>query len=253
MEAIQFVHCQLRFLTIVLIESFQFQEQLPMAKHRIFSAYKSSAHQAFSLVEILLVLLIVGLLSAILLSVFSRQREMGYRARCQTNLSQIFKAMQMYLQDSDSRFPSYDTWATALEPYVKNKQTFVCPSVSDHFSYHPDVDYETFPDRISHKVLSFLGKTTRVGAHESTLTSFVDWILITDIGSGEKPSVKMLDYPEDCALKLRGRRSLGRNFCQIHAGGGNYLFADGHVKWLLPEAGMQADCAAGPFIKDEVE
>lgn len=155
----------------------------------------------------------------------------------------------MYLQDSDSSFPSFDTWADALTPYIKSKQTFVCPTVRDHNPYNPDVDYDTFPERVSHKVMDALGKATWTGTHESTLPSFSNWILMTDIGSGEEPSVKMLLYPEGCSLKLMGAPNLSRYFCVIHGGGGNYLFADGHVKWLLPEAGMQADCAAGPFLK----
>ena len=60
--------------------------------------------RAFTLIEILVVLAIVALLSALLFPAFSRAREGARQTTCQTNLQQIFLATQQYFQD-ERRYP----------------------------------------------------------------------------------------------------------------------------------------------------
>jgi prepilin-type processing-associated H-X9-DG protein/prepilin-type N-terminal cleavage/methylation domain-containing protein len=60
----------------------------------------------FTLVEILVVLGIIGVLTAILFPVFSRVRESGRRIACISNLSQLGKAFLMYAEDYDGRLPN---------------------------------------------------------------------------------------------------------------------------------------------------
>ncbi|RYF47866.1 MAG: hypothetical protein EOO38_11265 [Cytophagaceae bacterium] len=88
---------------------------------------------------------------------------------------------------------------------------------------------------------------TSKSAHEAQLSSTSNWILMADIGNGEEPTIKMFDYPDACSQKVQGNNALGRCFPLLHTGGGNFLFADGHVKWLLPESAIQADCSADPL------
>ncbi len=59
----------------------------------------------FTLVEILVVLSIIGLLSAILFSVFARSRKSGHQRRCSTNLQQIYLAVRQYRED-DQHYPA---------------------------------------------------------------------------------------------------------------------------------------------------
>lgn len=204
----------------------------------------------YTLIELVIVLAVVTVLACILFAVFSRQRESARRAQCQGNMAQIFKAMQLYMQDNDSHFPSYRSWGSELMPYTKSKAVFRCPSVQNQNTVEPDADYGMYPERVSQFVKDSQGRITSKNTHEASLPSTSNWILMTDIGTGEEPTVKMLDYPADCSKKLQGNRGLGRNFALIHSGGANYLFADGHVKWLLPEAGIQTDCSAGPFLRN---
>ncbi len=67
-----------------------------------------SARGAFTLVELMVVLAVVALLSAITLGVVSSLREGGKRGTCQTNLNQIYGAMRLYAQDFDGQFPYYN-------------------------------------------------------------------------------------------------------------------------------------------------
>lgn len=55
--------------------------------------------QAFTLVELLIVLAIIGLLAALLFPAFNRAREGGYQANCAASMKQIFMAVQQYRAD----------------------------------------------------------------------------------------------------------------------------------------------------------
>lgn len=59
----------------------------------------SSVRKAFTLIEMLVVLLIIGLLAAILFPVLKTARENGYQAACATNLQQIYLAVELYRKD----------------------------------------------------------------------------------------------------------------------------------------------------------
>ena len=65
---------------------------------------RQQPHKAFTLIEILVVLAIIGLLTAILFPIFKSTRERGYQTNCATNLRQIGVALQMYKQD-EKRYP----------------------------------------------------------------------------------------------------------------------------------------------------
>lgn len=61
--------------------------------------------KAFTLVEMLVVLAIIGLLAAILFPVLKSARESGYQASCASNLSQIYTAVQLYRKD-EGEYPA---------------------------------------------------------------------------------------------------------------------------------------------------
>lgn len=61
--------------------------------------------RAFTLIEILVVIAIIAILSAILLPVFFTVRGRARQASCISNLRQIGNAVQMYTQDYDGRYP----------------------------------------------------------------------------------------------------------------------------------------------------
>lgn len=56
-------------------------------------------HNAFTLVEILVVLAIIAILAAILFPVFGRARESARQTNCQSNLQQIYTAVALYKAD----------------------------------------------------------------------------------------------------------------------------------------------------------
>ncbi len=61
--------------------------------------------RAFTMVELMVVLAIVALLSAITFGVLSSLREGNKRGTCQANLNQLYGAARLYAQDFDGHFP----------------------------------------------------------------------------------------------------------------------------------------------------
>ena len=200
-------------------------------------------------------LLILTLLAALLSAVFFRQRRSGYRATCGSNLAQIHLGIQMYVQDNDSYFPSVISWSDDIENYIKGKDIFVCPAFSRD-SKGVGIDYSVYPERLSSLHLDKSGSHELLAANESLVSNPDKWILIVDSGHEDNFAEDIRMYPSDCAQILtrqpiKEQSSFEREFCTIHDGGGNYLFADGHVKWLLPQRAIETDCEAGSFLPGE--
>ncbi|RYG61182.1 DUF1559 domain-containing protein [bacterium] len=95
--------------------------------------------KAFTLIELLVVIAIIAILAAILFPVFGRARENARRSSCQSNLKQIGLGVMQYVQDYDEKYPKSrgggnqalpGTWFTDVQPYLKSKQIFQCPSDS---------------------------------------------------------------------------------------------------------------------------
>lgn len=119
-------------------------------------AHGSHRANAFTLIELLIVIAIIVLLAAILFPAFARARESAKRSSCASNLKQLGLGMQQYVEDNDGRFPPYvysstlyvvpatttpttacistDTtcvmvcWPDLLDPYIKNPQVFNDPN-----------------------------------------------------------------------------------------------------------------------------
>jgi prepilin-type N-terminal cleavage/methylation domain-containing protein len=76
----------------------------PTARLSQRGLFMKRRNHAFTLVELLIVIAIIGLLAAILMPMLSRARERARQSSCATNLSQIALAVQQYRQD-EGRYP----------------------------------------------------------------------------------------------------------------------------------------------------
>ena len=90
--------------------------------------------RAFTLVELLFVIGIIGTLASILFPVFARARETARRSSCASNLSQVGQGLTMYAQDYDGRFPPDDNELGPVYAYSSAVDVFYCPSDSaEHY------------------------------------------------------------------------------------------------------------------------
>ena len=191
------------------------------------------AKRGFTLVEICIVLAVVLILVALLFPVVGRMREKGRQTSCQSNIKQMNLALRQYVSDHDSFDASQDNWQEALAPYIKNNRIYECPSESragNSIKTGMDTDYFYFA------AFNILRSGKYIGVSEAAQAN-VD-------------SSKIMTFA-DSPFGEPGYQTKAQSFCggyfvpDRHSGGGNWGFADGHVKWLTPQAGADAICSVG--------
>ncbi len=219
---------------------------------------KKSRNKGFTLIELLIVIAIIAILAAILFPVFGRARENARRTSCASNLKQLGLAMIQYAQDYDERYAplqnavtaDWESWDTKIAPYVGMKvkegspaMIFRCPSDPAQRasgeptrSYampqgvHQDMDY--FADR------NFNGDLgDQRGRSLSEFPTPATTLMLVE--SSSKDNVFGRTYNAESkgpiSNALNDKRQDGATPGKTnHFDGWNYLFVDGHVKWLKP-------------------
>ena len=136
--------------------------------------------RAFTLIELLVVIAIIAILAAILFPVFAQAKASAQAVSCMSNERNLGVAMQLYLNDYEDHFvpAAYGTeagffiWHDLIDPYVKNKQVWVCPgskvkttdmtgALTTHFGYNAhytttmDVDFSNVNSQTTYTASAF--------------------------------------------------------------------------------------------------
>jgi prepilin-type N-terminal cleavage/methylation domain-containing protein/prepilin-type processing-associated H-X9-DG protein len=220
-----------------------------------FSHREHRLHRkGFTLIELLVVIAIIAILAAILFPVFARARENARRAACQSNLKQIGLAYMQYIQDYDektmiasasggSNSPAV-AWTVALMPYTKSRQIYVCPSatgsVSVAYTYNLEVARDATTGSNPRHIASIPMAAQSPMFVEAFGTTYVppsdnvqQAIYNFWNGNGSVSGVnRRLNNPANLSLGWAGGTAEFDIAAARHFDGMNYLFADGHVKWL---------------------
>jgi len=105
---------------------------------------------AFTLLELLIVLVIIGILATLLIPVISTMKARAQRVQCMANLRSLYVAANLYVQqngswpqiamgDSDSAEQDYaKAWIAALTPFGATQSTWICPTVQSMIG-NPDL------------------------------------------------------------------------------------------------------------------
>ncbi|MDB6019978.1 MAG: hypothetical protein JWR19_4467 [Pedosphaera sp.] len=170
------------------------------------------AKRAFTLIEVLVVIAIIGILVALLLPALKRMKETGRSAVCLNNLHQIGIALQLYVQDNQNRIPHmYDKSASIglgtngssvdvlLASHLGSLLVLRCPSDAQQI-------YELTGSSYSWN--------SALNGQDADHLNFV--------GLTDKPHQIPVMFDKQKFHIVRGEtRAI------------NYLFADGHIKNLL--------------------
>ncbi len=95
---------------------------------------KSSVGFAFTLVELLVVIAVIGILAALIFPALGRVKDTAHTTQCASNLRQMGLAMTMYFADNHDHYPSITYWTQynqyySLVPYLRDAQKlFICPA-----------------------------------------------------------------------------------------------------------------------------
>jgi len=206
----------------------------------------------FTLVELLVVIAIIAVLAAIIFPVFARAREAARRTSCASNLRQLGLANSMYMDDNDGMYvaPSQPVggapgariwWMMLLQPYARNLNVIECPSFHERGWCRNENGCEAGVDQTYQRYRGGYGINfgyycdgpqtwpptgrypTPASAHESQIDDVTGTILLADcLCVAADPGLRggLGNYRHDPDPTPR------------HNGGNNYLFCDGHVKWL---------------------
>lgn len=204
----------------------------------------------FTLIELLVVITIIAILAAILLPSLRDAKEKVRRAKCVSNLRQIYIALMMYEQDWNRWPPNpndpYVNWARTLSDGLgitgDQRKIFFCPSKENVYYYGgppvgPDTPWPAWgPTRsdcyVGYNYLAdhdwFRWYNKDINNNDVTWTKSIDVL---------RPSLNPLVV--DVAVGLISQNRMRAN----HGGpnnfgygpgfpaGANRLFCDGHVAW----------------------
>jgi type II secretory pathway pseudopilin PulG len=109
----------------------------------LIKSLEPSQKVGFTLFELLILLVIIGILITLLFPAISAMRGRAQRVQCTANLRNLYAGAELYIQqngswpqipisDSDSADVDYaNAWIAALQPFGPTQKTWICPTIQD--------------------------------------------------------------------------------------------------------------------------
>ena len=215
--------------------------------------FMKNSKKAFTLIELLVVIAIIAILAAILFPAFARARENARRSSCQSNLKQVALGLFMYKQDYDEKLcppalagnPIYG-WANSAQSYLKSTQIFQCPSEPTEQLANP-ISQPSLQNWTDYWI-----NASAAGLSDAQFASPSLTVLLGDGDANTHPQSFYGSSSRYQALAGANAAYTSAATCTTtlatptnaitdpgasrHLDGGNYAYADGHVKWAKATA-----------------
>jgi prepilin-type processing-associated H-X9-DG protein/prepilin-type N-terminal cleavage/methylation domain-containing protein len=202
---------------------------------------------AFTLIEVLTVITLVGILSAILIPVTGKVRASARASKCMSNLRQVGSAFNLYAHEHQQKFPAAqdpitgELWYEALQPYVgtnadldpmdrdKLNAVFLCPDWKQNAAEWAGGEFD----------IGYAMSTALSGQAAVNQAIMIEQIKNPSqaILVVENPALTSPYFPATDGLELDSVVPLffetPENYPQgtgRHDHRANYLYADGHVR-----------------------
>ena len=229
--------------------------------------------RAFTLIELLVVIAIISILGAILFPVFAKAREKARQTTCTSNLKQIGMAFAQYTQDSDEMYPCDPT-----DPYLWQGQHFRWPIMpylsigqqraAGSFASSGGANSAAILHCPSDPVKSFDSTSYAYSAAFYHTPDQLAQMKIPDLYADPVAGYPYPPMPQGLGqVSAPARKVLVGEWTDNHDGinlpsgwwpnptdpdtARNYVFADGHVKYVRASLLVQAQDPAKPYPDGE--
>lgn len=206
----------------------------------------TSHRRAFTLIELLVVIAIIAILAAILFPVFAQARDKARSTACLSNCRQIGMAFMQYTQDYDEFLPltTYpvlsNSWTDSVQPYVKNRGIFRCPSDPSQ-NWTTPLPGETVVRRSSYFLNAWMAGVQPYG-NLAAVSSPANVIYMAESAENitrdhfhpfywGNPAEQTSGYMQNLTFNP-AKDETKELALRRHQGGFNVTFADGHTKWV---------------------
>lgn len=201
---------------------------------------------AFTLVELLVAIAIIGVLAGLLFTAGTATRAKSKALVCQSNLRQMGVALRLYESDHKGRLPSSShlraadgtslSWINTLAAYLGPDFIGRCPSVPDH------------PAKVTYALNDLLTDASGEGMLVASLRNPSATFAIGEIALNQSSE----HFHFAGAARGRVTSAFFKSFVNVecHGRGANYLFIDAHVEPLAwTDVQRRLADANSPFLK----
>ncbi len=179
-----------------------------------YQTHQVRTNQGFTLVELLVVIVIIGVLASMLLPSITFLKEKANRLACANNLKEIHKLCLAYAKDNDDLLPPCDS-PKANGPvlldeqmnllirknYTRNTKVFHCPSRNSATDLSKEFQYDYNPYITTKRLLRFTQVKNPAGLR-------LAW------DSDKAGEMEIYDVQDNHS-----------------SAGGNVVYVDGHIQW----------------------